>query len=54
MTQDLCVGDFWETAERRAASAFTSVIAIDTMRLYTTPASSATSPPIPKTFPESL
>ena len=27
--QDLCVGDFWETKERRAAADFTTVIGVD-------------------------
>ena len=27
--QDVCVGDFWETAERRAISTFSTVIGVD-------------------------
>eukprot|EP00286_Rhodomonas_abbreviata_P029116 CAMPEP_0181293060 /NCGR_PEP_ID=MMETSP1101-20121128/2857_1 /TAXON_ID=46948 /ORGANISM="Rhodomonas abbreviata, Strain Caron Lab Isolate" /LENGTH=649 /DNA_ID=CAMNT_0023397609 /DNA_START=114 /DNA_END=2063 /DNA_ORIENTATION=- len=35
---DLCVGDFWETNERRAIAPFSSSFDLDTMRLLTMPA----------------
>eukprot|EP00286_Rhodomonas_abbreviata_P025844 CAMPEP_0181313226 /NCGR_PEP_ID=MMETSP1101-20121128/14134_1 /TAXON_ID=46948 /ORGANISM="Rhodomonas abbreviata, Strain Caron Lab Isolate" /LENGTH=494 /DNA_ID=CAMNT_0023420163 /DNA_START=273 /DNA_END=1753 /DNA_ORIENTATION=+ len=35
---DLCVGDFWETNERRRVSPFTSAFDLDTMTLLTMPA----------------
>ena len=34
--QDLCVGDFWETQERRAITAFTTPVAVDRFLLVTT------------------
>ena len=37
---DLCVGDFWETPERRNLTAFTTQIDSDTFSLYTTPSPS--------------
>ncbi len=33
--QDLCVGDFWETQERRNMSTFTTVIGVDKFLLIT-------------------
>ena len=34
---DLCVGDFWETAQRRALAPFTSAVDLDSMKLITMP-----------------
>ena len=34
---DICVGDFWETEQRRAISAFTSALDLDTMKLTSMP-----------------
>ena len=34
--QDICVGDFWETEERRGISTFTTTIAEDKFQLVTT------------------
>ena len=34
-SQDLCVGDFWETQERRAIATFTTPIAVDKFLLVT-------------------
>jgi len=34
---DLCVGDFWETNERRGIAPFSSNFDLDTMRILTTP-----------------
>ena len=42
---DLCVGDFWETPERRNLTAFTAAIDSDAFVLYTTLNQSATLPP---------
>ncbi len=33
--QDLCVGDFWETQERRSITSFTTAIAVDKFQLVT-------------------
>ncbi len=33
--QDLCVGDFWETQERRSIASFTTAIAVDKFKLVT-------------------
>ena len=33
--QDLCVGDVWETQERRGLSSFTTAIAVDRFMLIT-------------------
>ena len=33
--QDICVGDFWETQERRAIADFTTGIAVDKFMLVT-------------------
>jgi hypothetical protein len=33
--QDLCVGDFWETQERRSITSFTTAIAVDRFKLVT-------------------
>jgi hypothetical protein len=33
--QDLCVGDFWESEERRALTTFTSAIYVDKLMLVT-------------------
>jgi hypothetical protein len=34
---DICIGDFWETTERRKLSSFTSALMQDTFRLITAP-----------------
>eukprot|EP00286_Rhodomonas_abbreviata_P023536 CAMPEP_0181311544 /NCGR_PEP_ID=MMETSP1101-20121128/13196_1 /TAXON_ID=46948 /ORGANISM="Rhodomonas abbreviata, Strain Caron Lab Isolate" /LENGTH=668 /DNA_ID=CAMNT_0023418287 /DNA_START=84 /DNA_END=2090 /DNA_ORIENTATION=- len=38
---DICVGDFWETNERRMVAPFTSSFDLDTMRLVTMPGGSS-------------
>jgi hypothetical protein len=35
LAQDLCVGDFWETQERRSIATFTTAIAVDKFQLVT-------------------
>ena len=42
---DLCVGDFWETPERRNLSTFTAAIDSDAFTLFTTLNTGATIPP---------
>ncbi len=50
--QDLCVGDFWETQERRSIATFTTAIDVDRFMLVTTvlPQSNAELFPFPGSF----
>ncbi len=47
--QDICVGDFWETQERRGIAAFTTALAVDKFFLVTSSVTN-TQPPM-RVFP---